>query len=144
MRRTLLLATLLFGCIGASSAAPIYKWVDAQGVTHFTATPPASGQANVVPPAKQPPAPPAVSAPADSAAGESQSQEEIDARVRQEVAAQEKQRADYCLQLRTNLAQLRNNPRLRMEVDGEMRRLGEDERQSKISETEQAIAESCQ
>ncbi len=143
MRRTLLLATLLFGCIGASSAAPIYKWVDAQGVTHFTATPPVSGQASIVPAAKQPPAAPAASAPTRSDdAG--QSQADIEARVRQEVAQQEKERADYCLQLRTNLAQLRNNPRLRMEVDGEMRRLGEDERQSKISETEQAIAENCQ
>jgi len=143
MRRTLLLATLLFGCIGASSAAPIYKWVDAQGVTHFTATPPVSGQASTVPAAKQPPAAPAASAPTRSDdAG--QSQADIEARVRQEVAQQEKERADYCLQLRTNLAQLRNNPRLRMEVDGEMRRLGEDERQSKISETEQAIAENCQ
>ena len=45
--------------------------------------------------------------------------------------------------MRTNLAQLQNNPRLRMEVGGEMRRLGEDERQAKIAESEKAIQENC-
>lgn len=145
MRRPLLLATLLLGCIGAASAGPIYKWVDAQGVTHFTAQPPQSGQASVVPPAKQPPsaapATPATAAPSDDTAP---SQAEIDERVKREVAQKEKERVEYCTTLRTNLAQLRNNPRLRMEVQGETRRVSEEERQAKIAETEKAIGENCE
>ena len=56
---------------------------------------------------------------------------------------QEAERKKYCEAMRTNLAQLQNNPRLRMDVDGEMRRLGEDERQAKIAESEKAIKENC-
>jgi hypothetical protein len=144
MRRTLLLASLLLGCASAACAGQIYKWVDAQGITHFTAQPPQAGQASLVPPAKQPPSPPSVAAPATPAQDAESTQADIDARVRKEVAAKEKERADYCVSVRTNLAQLRNNPRLRMDVNGEMRRVSEDERQAKIAEAEKAIDEYCQ
>ena len=58
MRRSLCLAALLFACIGSASAEPIYKWVDARGVTHFSAQPPQGSAASLVPHAKQPPAAP--------------------------------------------------------------------------------------
>lgn len=142
MPRTLLLASLLLGGVGMASAGQIYKWVDAQGVTHFTAQPPQATQSVTIPPAKQPPAPP--SAPATTApAATEQTQADIDARVRRELAQKEKERADYCLTVRTNLAHLRNNPRLRMEMNGEMRRVTEDERQAKIAEAEKTIAAQC-
>jgi len=144
MRRTLLLASLLLGCASAACAGQIYKWVDAQGITHFTAQPPQAGQASLVPPAKQPPSQPALATPATPAQDTDPTQADIDARVRKEVAAKEKERADYCVNVRTTLAQLRNNPRLRMDVNGEMRRVSEDERQAKIAEAEKAIGEHCQ
>lgn len=146
MRRTLLLASLLFGCVGAACAGQIYKWVDAQGVTHFTAQPPQSAEASVIPTAKQPAAgKPAATPPAASGMVNDPQQEEIDARVRQEVAQKEKELEAYCTSLRTNLAQLRNNRRVRVsDGEGEARRLTQDERQTRISETEKAIAENCQ
>ena len=146
MRRTLLLASLLFGCAGAACAGQIYKWVDAQGVTHFTAQPPQSAEASVIPTAKQPAAgKPAATPPAASGMVNDPQQEEIDARVRQEVAQKEKELEAYCTSLRTNLAQLRNNRRVRVsDAEGEARRLTQDERQTRISETEKAIAENCQ
>lgn len=146
MRRTLLLASLLFGCAGAACAGQIYKWVDAQGVTHFTAQPPQSAEASVIPTAKQPAASkPAATPPAASSVANDPKQAEIDARVRQEVAQKEKELDEYCTTLRTNLAQLHNNRRVRMkDGDGEARRLTQDERQAKITETEKAIAENCQ
>lgn len=146
MRRTLLLASLLFGCAGAACAGQIYKWVDAQGVTHFTAQPPQSAEASVIPTAKQPAAgKPAATPPAASGMVNDPQQEEIDARVRQEVAQKEKELEAYCTSLRTNLAQLRNNRRVRVsDAEGEARRLTQDERQTRITETEKAIAENCQ
>lgn len=144
MRRTLLLASLLLGCASAACAGQIYKWVDAQGITHFTAQPPQSGQAALVAPAQQPPSQPSVATTAAPAQDTDPTQADIDARVRKEVAAKEKERADYCVNVRTTLAQLRNNPRLRMDVNGEMRRVSEDERQAKIAEAEKAIGEHCQ
>lgn len=143
MRRPLLLAILLLGCAGDASAAQIYKWVDARGVTHFTAQPPQNGDASAIAPARQPPAP-ALDAPRRTGEPPNPAQAEIDERVRREVTAKEKERREYCSQLRTNLAQLRNNPRLRMEVGGEMHRVTEEERQARIAETEKAIGEHCE
>jgi hypothetical protein len=60
------------------------------------------------------------------------------------VAEQQAQLQAFCQQARTNLAQLQNNPRLREEVDGEMRRLNEQQRQERISETQKQIGDNCQ
>jgi hypothetical protein len=98
----------------------------------------------VVPAASQPPAPATSATPTATQGNAAPTQEEIDARVRQEVAKKEKEHIEYCTTLRTNLAQLRNNPRLRMEVQGETRRVTEEERQGKIRETEQAISQHCE
>lgn len=141
MRRTLLLAALLFGCIGTAGAGQIYKWVDAQGVTHFTAQPPQTAAASVVPSAKQPPAPaPAPTAPSTA---DDPKQAEVDARVRDELAQKEKEREDYCSTVRTNLAQLRNNKRLKVKAEGEAHLVTHEERQARIVEAEKAIAEHC-
>lgn len=145
MRRTLLLASLLFGCAGAACAGQIYKWVDAQGVTHFTAQPPQAASASAVPPAKQPSvSKPAETPPSVGSAVDDPKQREVDARVRQEVAQKEKELEAYCTTLRTNLAQLRNNRHLKVKADdGEARRLSQEERQTRIAETEKAITENC-
>jgi hypothetical protein len=70
-------------------------------------------------------------------------QSNIDRKVKQQVAAQEAERKRYCESMRTNLAQLQNNPRVRVEDNGETRRLTEEERQSRINETRDKIAENC-
>ncbi|MCY1527578.1 hypothetical protein D9M68_626470 [compost metagenome] len=71
-------------------------------------------------------------------------QKAIDKKVKADVATQEAERRKYCETIRTNLAQLQNNPRLRAEVDGEVRRLREEERQSRIKDAEKAISENCE
>ena len=76
--------------------------------------------------------------------GVDEEQQAIDEKVKKEVAAKEAERKQYCEKMRTNLAQLENNPRLREEVNGEVRRLDEDERQKRIAEAKKAIAENCQ
>ena len=146
MRRPILLATLLLGCAGAASAGQIYKWVDAQGVTHFTAQPPQSIETTVIPPAKQPSTDKAASPPAAASSRvEDPEQAEIDARVRQEVAQKEMEHEEYCTTVRTNLAQLRNNRYIKVRVEGgPARRMTQEERQTRISAAEKAIAEHCQ
>ena len=76
--------------------------------------------------------------------GVDEEQQAIDEKVKKEVAAKEAERKQYCEKMRTNLAQLENNPRLREEVNGEVRRLDENERQKRIAEAKKAIAENCQ
>ncbi|MDT4872872.1 hypothetical protein FQZ97_1080820 [compost metagenome] len=131
-------------------AGQVYKWVDAQGVTHFGAQPP-EGQpvtsVNTSVPKPRPSLPSLDSEttqpaplPESKPVGD---QKAIDEKVKAEVATQEAERRKYCDTIRTNLAQLQNNPRLRAEVNGEVQRLTEEERQSRIKEAEKAIGDNC-
>ncbi|MFJ2538041.1 DUF4124 domain-containing protein [Pseudomonas sp. NPDC087614] len=137
--RTLLL-TLLIGLSSWCSAAQIYKWVDAQGVTHFDAQPP-QGQPSTSVQTPSSPAPKPAAMPGNGVLGD---QKAIDAKVRKQVADQQAQLKAFCEQARTNLAQLQNNPRLREEVEGKLRRLDDAQRQERIGETQKQIAENCQ
>lgn len=147
MRRLILTGSLLLALSTTAMAGQVYKWVDAQGNTHFGSQPPEGQQAtsintNVATP--KTPAPAAVKPAA--AAADTDEQKAIDSKVKEDVAKQEAERKQYCETVRTNLAQLQNNPRIRVQEEGkdEVRRLTEEERQERISEAEKGIAENCQ
>lgn len=143
MRSMFIVGSLLLAMSSTAMAAQVYRWVDAQGITHFGAQPP-EGQAAQTLNTVAPPPKPSVPEPAT---GESHAplgdQQAIDRKVKQQVAEQEAERKRYCETLRTNLAQLQNNPRVRVEEKGEVRRLTEEERQARITETQQKIGEHC-
>ncbi|KPY87314.1 DUF4124 domain-containing protein [Pseudomonas syringae pv. tagetis] len=140
MHWMILAVTLAISAISATSqAASIYKWVDAQGVTHFDAQPPTGQQVQEINVQTPPPAA-APGTPADDGAAQ---QRAIDQKVKSQVKAQEAKRAENCENLRTNLAQLQNNPRVREQVGGESRRLTDENRKTRIEETEKAINELC-
>jgi hypothetical protein len=141
MRRVIFLALVALAIGNTSQAAQIYKWVDAQGVTHFDAQPPAGQASQEINVAKPPPAP-APATPAIDTDAQSQ-QRAIDAQVKKQVAADEARRIESCTSLRTNLAKLQNNPRVREQFEGGLRRLSEDERQARIVETQKAIKDIC-
>jgi len=133
---------LVLALCGNVMAAQVYKWVDAQGVTHFGAQPPQGQQVetvNTVTAPAKPAATPALVAEDETEAD----QQSIDRKVKQQVAEQEAERKRYCETMRTNLAQLQNNPRVRVEEKGETRRITEEERQARIAETRDKIAENC-
>ena len=140
MRTFFLTASLLITLSPLCMAAQIYKWVDAQGVTHFDAQPtqgqPATTVVTPAPSVGKPDAPARSSTIGD--------QQAIEKTVKKQVAEQQAQLKVFCEQARTNLAQLQNNPRLREEVDGEMRRLTEQTRQERITEAQKQIAQNCQ
>ena len=148
MRRTIFMGSLLLALAPTVMAAQVYKWVDAQGVTHFGAQPPeGTSAATVNTNAAQPKAsnfpPPAPPKPTLAPSAD-EKQKAIDEKVRQEVAQQEAERSRNCTQLRTNLAQLKNNPRVRVEDgNGELRRITEEERQARIVQSEADIRENC-
>ena len=141
MRTLAVTAALLWVMTPTAQAGQIYKWVDAQGVTHFDAQPPAGKAATAVDTVKTV-TPPPPAAPKAAAGGAAQ-QKALDNQVKRQVAEQEDKIEKFCTGARTNLAQLKNNPRIRQEVDGELKRLNEDERQQKITETQQMIDEHC-
>lgn len=143
MRHMILTGTLMLALSTTAMASQIYKWVDDKGVTHFGAQPPQDQQATTINTAAPPPRP-ATGKPAPGA-GEQADPEQaaIDKKVKEDVAKQEAERKQYCETARTNLAQLENNPRVRIEDGGEVRRIGEDERQERINELKKSIAENC-
>lgn len=146
MRRMIITGSLLLA-LSATASAQVYKWVDAQGNTHFGAQPPEGQDATQINPNISQPKPAASPTPAavkpQAGSAEDPAQKAIDDKVKKEVAENEAQRVKYCEITRTNLAQLQNNPRIKSEVNGEMRRLTEEERQSKIAENQKGIAENC-
>ncbi len=144
MRRIILTTSLLLALSASAMASQVYKWVDAQGVTHFGSQPPQGQSATSI--NTSAPQPKAVEEEQPAPTFESIADPEqaaFDKKAKEEVAAKEAERKKYCEDVRTNLAQLENNPRIRVEVDGEVRRLGEDERQQRITEAKKAIAENC-
>ena len=142
MRFMFLAGGLLLALCGNVMAAQVYKWVDAQGVTHFGAQPPQGQQVESVNTVTAPAKPAATPAPVAEDETEDD-QQSIDRKVKRQVAEQEAERKRYCETMRTNLAQLQNNPRVRVEEKGETRRITEEERQAKIAETRSKIAETC-
>lgn len=143
--RPLLLCSALLLAIGPVSAAQVYKWVDDKGVTHFDAQPPVGVEASSVNTKVNQPkkAIPDQVAPSSSKEPNEAQQKAIDAKVKQDVAAQEAERQRFCEMQRSNLSQLMNNPRIRIEENGQTRRLTEEERQQRINEAKKGIAENC-
>lgn len=146
MRRTIFMGSLLLALAPTVMAAQVYKWVDAQGITHFGAQPPEGVEAsNVNTNTAQPKTnfpPPAAPKPAPISSTDDK-QKAVDEKVKQEVAQQEADRAQRCTQLRENLAQFKNNPRVRVEENGQVRRITEEERQERIAKSEKDIQENC-
>jgi hypothetical protein len=140
MRWMIFAAALAMAASPLSQAAQIYKWVDAEGVTHFDAQPPVGQQVQQIDTQKPVPPAPHESQPLADPDGE---QRAVDTKVKKQVAQQEARRTEYCSTARTNLAQIQNNPRVREEVNGELRRFTEQERQTRITELKQAITENC-
>lgn len=146
MRWRILGAMALCSLSAVCQAVQIYKWVDAQGQTHFDSQPPVNQtvqQINIkqLPPPPPPRALPPIPATGDKAQAE---QDVIDAKVKKQVAVQEVKRAAYCEEVRTNLAQLKNNPRARLDISGVVRRLTDEERDTRTAEAQKAIQDNCQ
>lgn len=139
MRKSALTAYLLLALSPLSTAGQIYKWVDAQGVTHFDAQPPQDREAAKIVLPTAPSAPTQKAKPTEDA-----EQQVIDTKVKKQVAEQETKRKAYCENVRTGLAQLRNNPRVSENIDGERRRLTEEQRQTRIGEIQKSIEQNCQ
>ena len=110
MRIAVLFAIAALVCAGDANAQKFYKWKDADGVTHYTATPPPDGQQadNVAVDA-------APAAPVDATGEPSAS----DAPAEGEGTPIAKQRAAACEIARNNLQILKTNPFVSMDKDGD-------------------------
>lgn len=143
MRRLILSSSLLLALAVPAMAGSIYKWVDAQGVTHFGTKPPQGVQAEPINPVVPQPSSTPQRAQPSREESSSDKQQDVEKDVKAKIEEDQAALESYCLQVRTNLVQLQNNPRVRLEEEGELRRLTEEERQAKIEEAQKAISENC-
>lgn len=142
MRFTAVHLMMLLTCSPWAMAEQAYKWVDSAGVTHFDAMPPENHPSKPIEMVK-PYTPAAPSEPPPEPGSTGPDQASIDRKVRKSVAEENAKLRAFCTGVRTDLAQLQNNPRLRMLVDGQPVRLTEPQRQQRIAEAKAQIAKQC-
>jgi len=145
---------LLIGLAGLALTAwsQIYKWVDENGLTHYTATPPPGGKGRVI---KTLPRSPAGAAATETPALKSWQEQEIEFRQRrveaEEAVRKEKVKTDRetalrraCAGARANLESLRmQRPIVRIDERGERRYIEDKERAQLIHKTEQMLQRDC-
>ena len=143
MRRMILACSVLLTLSTGATAGQIYKWVDAQGNVHFGSQPPEGQEAASVNPNISQPKIAAPAAKAPEASGEDKEQEKLDEQARAAASKREAELKVYCERIRKDLAQMKASPRVRVEENGELRRLTEEERQDRIAKSEASIKENC-
>jgi len=138
-------STLAAVALHAAASGGTYRWVDAQGAVHYGDQPPSGVVAVTVPP----------SLPAGSGEEQNQlqllsqqrSQEEAEQAKKQEEVSKQRQRDESRKAACTDAQALRERlerPRQLVNFpDGSACRLDEEERQSRIRETDARITESC-
>ena len=136
---------LLLAVAGATAQAEIYKWTDKQGVQHYSEQPPASSNYEKVKPSYAP----AVTLPAAQPKDQPQSdpKKEDPDRAQQEQKYKEEEarvRQQNCETVQQRLTDLESTPRINIkDSDGNLKRLSEDERQAKITDTQELIKKYC-
>lgn len=127
-------------------AAAMYKWVDEQGNTHYTQTPPNTDvEVETIKP------PPKVDTKAAAKALEEQNKKVSDLREKRLTEAEEQEKAEKeqaekqqkCQQAKARLASYQR-PRVNLEnPDGTIRTVSEEERQAEIKKSKDYIEEIC-
>lgn len=146
MKRCLILA--LAGGLSMIAAAAvaddaIYKWVDAEGVTHYSAYPPEGQEFERLTPAGKPTRA-AERTPVATAETPSRTMPEMPPVERGNTGPDPEVVAERCEQARQNLAELNQSTRIILrEEDGTEQLLDEEGRQRTIEETEAFIEEWC-
>jgi len=153
MRNTIATLLSLLFIIGSftltgTALAKTYKWVDENGVTQYTATPPPNGDFKTI----KPPSKPAV----DPVKAQGEFDKRLEAfNKRQEKTQKAKKEADEqaakkadaekkCAQAKKNLNLFQVKVRVRFaEKDGSARYLTDDERAANIKRAQEAIKSYC-
>ena len=146
LRQTL---PILLACLvaAAPAAAKTYRWVNEEGVTVYSQTPPPEVEAEVV----EPPPPPPTGAEARTPMEErlkaleaQRAEQEKEAQARAQAQAEAQRREANCRAARRNLEALQGPPRrLYATAGGEFERFTEEDRQTRIEEAQEQIEIFC-
>lgn len=147
MNKTSLILFLFMLCASTSAYADtvVYKWLDGTGKVIYSQTPPPTGTPFEIVEKKTPVALSTTSQPgsAVTAAESSQQSQAEKLREQERLAESEQIKAQNCKQAKTNLDSLNSRGQVTVK-DGDLyRRLSEEERQERISSTQDQINEFC-
>lgn len=140
----LLAITLAF----PAAAAKVYKWVDDEGVTHYTEQAPADKEYEIVSTSG---APPSGAAKAKKqleearAARDEKATKDLDFAEQQKIRDEEARiRKENCENAKANLKTMQEHARIRiLGDDGEFRYLSEEEKQQQEDRAKQIISDNC-
>ncbi|CAK0738721.1 putative DUF4124 domain-containing protein [Gammaproteobacteria bacterium] len=132
-------------------AAPVYKWTDSSGVTHYTQEPPSQGNAQTIVPQVIPGVGPERARDIleglrkDAAAGNAARIKDQEQQAKLKAEREEREaRARRCQEARANLEGLHYSPRVAVkDAQGEYRRIDDDERASLTKRAEALIQKEC-
>jgi hypothetical protein len=142
-------AFILFS-ISSLVQADVYKWIDQQGQTHYSQTPPPPGQSSTLIKTARPPSLDAENQQKEidtliQQQADAQKQKEQQLQQQRQAAAEAEQKAESCKLARHNLQQYQDNPGRRvMDSQGNVTRPSEEDRQEMIKKMQDAIKEFCQ
>ena len=142
----LLVGLFLLAMAGTATAVEVYRWIDEEGVVHYSQTPPSDRPAvrlDVEAPAADDPAQARAETRAllESAA-ERAYQERLEREERERLRQSREERAAWCPQARQELRALRERARVRHEDEG-YRLMTDEERQRKARALEEKIERRC-
>jgi len=144
--RLLLGAMLLVASLSVHAA--FYKWVDANGVTQYSQSPPPSGHYQVMRSSPPPGDTNAVPSPVDTSPPTQNSATSPTTAAppdNQRQAGQQAAREQNCQLAKHRLTQLENHPRVRITAaDGSVRVMSEEEKQAKLLETRKMVSDMCE
>ena len=142
MRKLITFVTLSLVC-SAAAAQHIYQWTDERGTVQFGQLPPANTPYQ--PLNIRAPAPISGQLRAPATVPSEPIREDVSSAARQAEQQQAQALKEYCEQLRKDLITMQDNPRLRRtNAEGEVERIGEDERQRLIQLAQGNLQEHCQ
>ena len=146
-KKGLLLGVMLIAATLTAQGA-FYKWVDANGVTQYTQSPPPSGQYQEMHSSALPASDPASELQREETTAKDQNAPdtaaENPAQDDQKQAAQQAAREQNCQLARQRLAQLETHGRIRYQADdGSIQVMSEEEKQAKLAETRKMMADMC-
>jgi hypothetical protein len=140
MRVAVLFAIAVLVCAGDANAQKFYKWKDADGVTHYTTTPPPDGQQADRLAVDAAPASPLV----DDKPAEGQPRDpNVPTEARSGNAVE--RRSAACTTARANLGTLETNPFVTMDKDGDGKQelLTVDEQNAQIARAREQVRILC-
>lgn len=124
------------------AGAEVYKWVDEEGVVHYSQQPPAEGESTVLEPKTAPPKPQQTTGGApDEAGGDGEAETAAEAEQQQGAGTID----EFCRQARADIQTLEAGGRVRVEeADGSLRYLGPEEQQQRLQQLQQQVANNCE